>query len=89
MEDIFIYVPQTHYIIRIAQGTGDNLLDEDIENGYEDYVIYDEYDLRNDFEEVDGGQLLLEKTPNSLEEVIPEVLAFIFDEQPVNYILLK
>lgn len=32
-DDLFIFVPGTGEIIMIAEGTGDNLLKEDIEEG--------------------------------------------------------
>ena len=37
-EDLYIFVPAMKQIIRIAEGTGDNLLPEDIEEGYVDYI---------------------------------------------------
>lgn len=47
-DDVFICVPEEGQIIRIAEGTGDNLLKEDIDLGYNDYVYYDVYDLDQD-----------------------------------------
>lgn len=34
-DTIYIYVPTFNQIVRISEGTGDNLLDEDIEAGYD------------------------------------------------------
>lgn len=50
-------------IIEFDEGTGDNLLREDIEAGYVDYVNYTVYDISDldNVEEVDGGMILLEK----------------------------
>ena len=59
--DLFIYVPEKRQIVRIAEGTGDNLLPEDTENGYVDYIYYEQYGLGIDMPEVDGGQILLEE----------------------------
>ena len=60
-DDLFIYVPEKRQIVRIAEGTGDNLLPEDTENGYVDYIYYEQYGLGIDVPEVDGGQILLEE----------------------------
>lgn len=59
--DVFIYVPEMRQIIRISEGTGDNLLPEDVEQGYVDYIYYEQYELGINMPEVDGGQILLEK----------------------------
>ena len=42
---LFLYVPEMRQIIRIAEGTGDNLLEEDMDAGYVDYIYYDQYML--------------------------------------------
>lgn len=59
--DIFMFIPEERQVIRIAEGSGDNLLQEDIENGYVDYIYYAQHELRVDMPEVDGGMVLLEK----------------------------
>ena len=38
-DDLYIFVPVMKQIVRIAEGTGDNLLPEDIEEGYVDYIL--------------------------------------------------
>ena len=43
--DLYIFIPVMKQIIRIAEGTGDNLLPEDIEEGYVDYIYYEQYEL--------------------------------------------
>ena len=48
-------------IVRIAEGTGDNLLPEDQDQGYVDYIYYEQYELSQDMPEVDGGQVMLER----------------------------
>lgn len=60
-DDLFVFVPEMKQIIRIAEGSGDNLLPEDIEAGYVDYIYYDQHDLGVDMPDVDGGQILLEE----------------------------
>lgn len=51
------------FLFIIEEGTGDNLLDEDIDNGYVDYVNWTAYRLSMDdvlpiFVELDGGMVL-------------------------------
>lgn len=50
-------------VIEFDEGTGDNLLHEDIEEGYVDYVNYTVYDISDfgDVREIDGGMILLTK----------------------------
>ena len=76
--DLFIFVPEMGQIIRIAEGNGSNLLAEDIENGYMDYIYYDQYELEGDITEVGGGQILLIEPLRDkyrcMAECIPDVL---------------
>ena len=65
----------------IKEGTGDNLLQEDIDEGYVDYIYYDYYDSLTDIAEGnahDGGMILLKKLYQnmSLEEIVKEVQDF-------------
>lgn len=59
--ELFIFVPKQKQIIRIVEGSGDNLLREDIEEGYVDYIYYEQYELGSEIQEVDGGQVLLKE----------------------------
>lgn len=47
-DTIYIYVPTFNQIVRISEGTGDNLLDEDIEAGYVDYIYYEQLEFEGD-----------------------------------------
>ncbi len=75
---LFIFVPEMRQIIHIAEGDGSNLSTEDIENGYVDYIYYDQYELVEDITEVDGGQILLTEPLRDkycyMVECIPDVL---------------
>ncbi len=90
-DDIFMFVPEMRQIIRIAEGNGSNLLQEDIESGYVDYIYYDQYGLAADMEEVDGGQILLEGMLRDkyrcMEECIPDVLDMAYGSL-VRFIIL-
>lgn len=57
---LLLFVPERKQFIRISYGTGDNLLHEDIKEGYDDYlyIVIDEFDDGWQ-EDVDGGQMLL------------------------------
>lgn len=89
--DIFIFVPEMRQIVRIAEGNGSNLLAEDIENGYVDYIYYDQYELGADIAEVDGGQILLKEPLRDryccIAECIPDVLDMAYG-CPAGFIVL-
>lgn len=89
--DIFIFIPEKRQVIRIAEGSGDNLLQEDIENGYVDYIYYDQYELGADVMEMDGGQILLEEMLRDkyrcMADCIPDVLDMAYG-CPVEFTIL-
>ena len=72
MGDVFpdgglIYTVQDGVFINFEEGTGDNLLPEDIEAGYVDYINWESFKInRHDaydvsIEQDDGGMLLLKE----------------------------
>ena len=72
---------QNGYWWHIQEGTGDSLTEEDIEEGYVDYIYYDYYECLDDVNEdsaYDGGMILLKKPYQDmwLEQIIKEVQAF-------------
>ena len=48
LDTFHIFVPGYHQIIRISEGTGDNLTEDDIADGFVDYIYYEKYDLGYD-----------------------------------------
>lgn len=92
-DTIYIYVPGEQQIIRISEGSGDNLLDEDIEQGFVDYIYYEQYSREIDFPEVDGGQIMLmelfQDKYKSTKECIPAVLDMAFGDENMEYIILE
>ena len=90
--DMFLYVSEMHQIIRIAEGTGDNLLEEDIDAGYVDYIYYDQYILDADMPNVDGGMILLDemlrKKYSCLADCIPDVLDIAYSGCSASCIIL-
>lgn len=92
-DTIHIYVPEMKQIVRISEGTGDNLLDEDIEAGYVDYIYYEQYELGLDIRETDGGQVMLEKLFREqftcTKDSIPNVLDMAYGNESIKYIVLE
>ena len=92
-DTIFIYVPDAHQILRISEGTGDNLLDEDTEAGYVDYIYYDQHELSIGLSEVDGGMVMLtelfQEKFTCTEDAIPHVLDMAYGQPELQYIVLK
>lgn len=91
-EDLFIFVPEMRQIIYIVEGSGDNLSSEDLEQGYVDYIYYEQYGLDAGMPEVDGGVLLLErmlrKQYDCLADCIPDVLDMVYGNSLVNCMIL-
>ena len=66
---MLIITKDTEKLITIVEGTGDNLTNEDIKDGYTDYVMTSIY--RVDGEDIvleDGGQMLSRTPIADLEE---------------------
>ena len=62
-------------VICVSPGDGSNLHQEDIDNGYVDYLYYDTYlnlFTYRDGEEYDGGLILLEREARTL--TVPDVV---------------
>ena len=92
-DEIYIYVPSKKQIIRIAEGSGDNLTNDDIEQGYVDYIYYETHSLEQDLPEVDGGMIMLKQLfrqkYNSTKESIPAVLDMAYEDESIDYLLLN
>ena len=92
-ETIFVYVPSAKQIIRISEGTGDNLLDEDIANGYVDYIYYDIHDVSIGLPEIDGGQVMLtelfQEKYKSTKECVQDVFDLAYGVRGIPYIILN
>ena len=90
--DIFIYVPTMRQIIRIDEGSGDNLTDDDIAQGYVDYIYYEVYNVQQDLPEVDGGIVMLtelfQNKFKSVKDSIPAVLDIAYGYESIGYIML-
>lgn len=91
-DDIYIYIPGEQQIIMIAEGTGDNLTDEDEAAGYVDYIYYEQYSREPNFPEIDGGIIMLTELfqikYKNTKECIPAVLDMIFGDESMEYVVL-
>lgn len=91
-DNVYIYVPAVRQIVRICEGTGDNLLHEDINAGYVDYIYYEQYAIETDFPEVDGGQIMLtelfREKYTSTEKCIPDVLDMAYGNPNLPYMVM-
>ena len=91
-KDVFIYVQAMRQIIRIGEGSGDNLTNDDINQGYIDYIYYDIYNVQQDLPEVDGGMIMLtelfQEKFNSVKDAIPAVLDMAYGDESIKYVVL-
>ena len=66
---MLIITKDTEKLITIVEGTGDNLTDEDIKDGFVDYVMTSIYRVEGeDIILEDGGQMLSQTPIEDLEE---------------------
>lgn len=90
--DLFVYIPEMRQIIRVSEGTGDNLLPEDWDKGYVDYIYYEQYELGIDMPEVDGGQILLKELLRDkyrcMADCIQDVLDMAYGSSLINCMIL-
>lgn len=92
-DTIYIYVPDAQQIVQISEGSGDNLLDEDIEAGYVDYIYYEQFELEPGVPEIDGGMVMLtqlfQEKFKCTADAIPHVLDMAYGQESLPYIVLK
>lgn len=61
-KDMVIIDTKQRCMVVVTEGTGDNLLDEDVEQGYKDYAMLSLYTIDGDeLALVDSGQMMTEK----------------------------
>lgn len=92
-DSIYIYVPEAKHVIKISEGSGDNLLAEDMDVGYVDYIYYDQYVMGSNMREVDGGMVMLTELFRdkftSTKDTIPYVLDMAYGNAELPYIVLE
>ena len=91
-DPIYIYVPEVRQIIRISEGSGDNLNDEDIEAGFVDYIYYEQYVMDPYMRETDSGMFMLtemfQEHYNDTTAAIPDVLEMAYNDNKLGFIVL-
>ena len=91
---MMVYMPESGLFINAVEGTGDNLLPEDMEEGYVDYVYITIYKWNGDeLEEFDGSMMLLKETfedkyGNDNEALVKDVMEFM-DFNVSSYVEIK
>ena len=71
--DVMLMFPEERALVVCSEGTGDNLLDEDMEEGYVDYVNLTRYSISLDcgdpeLVEVDGGMAMFREYVTDLSD---------------------
>lgn len=91
-DTIYIYVPEVRQIIKISEGSGDNLNEEDMEAGYVDYIYYEQYVMDPLMRETDGGMIMLtelfQEHYDSTADAIPDVLDMAYNDNKLGFIVL-
>ena len=82
---VLAWVKSRRVFLKIQEGTGDNLSEEDVANGMTDYVLWSTFcpesidiDEVLDMNHLDGGMMTF-KTKTSSVESLPECYAAAFD----------
>lgn len=88
---MLIYLKDTERLITVVEGTGDNLTDEDMKDGFVDYFMSSVY--KQDGDELvleDGGQILSSKLVKELEteEIVDKVLDY-WEAKDEDYAILN
>lgn len=91
-DNIFIYIPSVRQILKIAEGSGDSLDENDLAQGYVDYIYYEQYAVKDGFPDVDGGIVLLtelfQDKFKSTKEAISSVLDMAYGNENLEYTIL-
>jgi hypothetical protein len=84
---IMLWIPDTKQIFQVMIGTGDNLLDEDYEAGYDSYLYIQLYGYDDPgFEEIDGGDMMYRSDEETYDEdictAVYDALKFFYEYVP-------
>lgn len=93
--EVLVFIKDVGEFLYACQGTGDNLLDEDIEEGYVDYVNIETYLFNlGGFEDNDGGMKLLEKPFDEYykdddgTQLIKDAMDMVYGVDNMEYVVL-
>lgn len=97
-DEVMVYVPKKKLFLYVAEGTGDNLWQEDMDEGYVDYLYIEVYEMDGtEMFEVDGGELLLKEyvrdryaNDNDGKQMINDAARFIWNIElkPNEYVII-
>ena len=92
-DSVFLFIPQSKEVICVSEGTGDNLLPEDTEKGYVDYIYYEYWDMEDTLEEAGGGQVMLKTAFREAfactADAIPAVLDMEYGDKTIPCFILS
>lgn len=80
---ILLWIPEEKQFFTVAVGTGDNLLDEDIEAGYDSYLWIQTFTYEDpDMEEEDGGDMMYVSSEQTYDE---DICTAVYDALEFHY----
>ena len=90
---IMLFIPEEKQLLCVSIGTGDNLLKEDKQNGYDSYLYLTQFEYDGvDMEEIDGGDMMYRSEEETYDKdictAVYDALKFIYDYVP-NFIPLQ
>ena len=88
-ETILVYIPKEDKFLSVTYGSGDNLTREDIENGYDSYLVISIHEFDEEYNvfknDVDGGELLYKSSEKAYDYNIlaaaEAAVDFMFDKK--------
>ncbi len=91
---IWLFIPSKSELLFLQEGSGDNLLPEDEEEGNVDYLDYTCFMMDcGEVSDGDGGQLMLpymvQEHYGCLADAIPDILEFAYDDMFLDAVILK
>lgn len=80
---ILLWIPEEKQFFTVAVGTGDNLLDEDIEAGYDSYLYIQTFTYDDpDMEEGDGGDMMYKTKEETYDD---DICSAVYDALEFHY----
>lgn len=93
MNCVHLFIPSKNVLLSFEPGTGDNLIPEDVANGFDSYLNWYTKSMDSiDPEEDDGGMVLYNSETDHYDEdllaAIPRVLDEAYDDPSMKFVLL-
>lgn len=95
--EMMVYIPELACFLYAAEGTGDNLLHEDIEQGYVDYINIETYTYQDrELIESDGGMKLMTRMFDDVyeddengDQLVKDAMDMMFDSDKYAYVVIR